>query len=190
MVGIGHFGIGLMSKRVAPNMPLGVLLICAYFIDIVFIVFMVAGLEHLPQPDIVTMSPWSHSLLMALVWSILAGLIAMGLCRDYFTSLFIGLLVFSHWLVDFIAKPMTYIFPNDSGLLLFPGGSLVVGLGVMSSLIGVIVLEYGTLLTGIVIYIFTLKKLKESKKKVHTETTDAQSSKLGNVSPIVSASKQ
>lgn len=157
MAGIAHLGIGLVFKLIAPEIPVVILVVSAYLLDIVFFGFMFAGLEELPQQDRVTDAPWSHSLFMAMIWSVLAALIATLFTHDSYTSMIIGLLVFSHWVIDFIVSPMTYAFPNDTGKLLHPfGGSPRVGLGLMRTKMGVILSEGGPLLLGIVIFTVTL----------------------------------
>jgi hypothetical protein len=161
MAGLAHVGVGLAAKRFAPNVPLGVLLSGAYAIDIVWGVFVVAGVEHFGAT---TPNPWSHGLFMALVWSGIAAVIAQRCCHNRRTSVIIGLLVFSHWVVDFIAHPMTAVFPGDMGLPLFFEGSPTVGLGVWSTSIGVNVGEYGTLLVGLAIYLLTRAQLQKGKK--------------------------
>ncbi|MFX0181760.1 MAG: hypothetical protein ACFE95_01660 [Candidatus Hodarchaeota archaeon] len=157
MAGIAHLGIGLAFKLIAPEVPVIFLVIFAYLLDIVFFCFMFAGLEELPQQDRVTDAPWSHSLFMAVIWSVLAALVAMFVVNEFYTSMIIGLLVFSHWVIDFIVSPMTYAFPNDTGKLLHPfGGSPRVGLGLMRTKMGVILSEGGALLLGIVIFSLSL----------------------------------
>jgi hypothetical protein len=164
MAGLAHVGVGLAAKRFAPNVPLGVLLVGAYAIDIVWGVCVVAGVEHFSGSGEATTSPWSHGLLMAVVWSGLAAVIAQRCCRNRRTSVIIGLLVFSHWVVDFISHPMTAVFPGNTGLPLLFEGSPTVGLGVWSTQLGVSVGEYGTLLAGLVIYILTRAQLQKGKK--------------------------
>ncbi len=156
MAGIAHLGVGLAFKLIAPEVPVIILVVCSYLLDIVFFVFMFAGLEELPQKDHVTEAPWSHSLFMAVIWSVLAALVVTFISHDPYTSMIIGLLVFSHWVIDFIVSPMTYAVPNDTGKLLHPfGGSPKVGLGVMSTKMGVIIVEGGSLLLGSVLYLST-----------------------------------
>ena len=71
-----------------------------------------------PAADIeaVCTNPWSHGLLMALVWTVLSALVATRLSRSGRTGVFFGLLVFGHWIVDFVSKPMAGVFPRDTGL--------------------------------------------------------------------------
>ena len=161
MAGLAHAGVGLAAKRFAPDVPLGVLLVGAYAIDIVWGVFFAVGVEHFGAT---TTNPWSHGLFMALVWSGVAVLSAQRCCHNWRTSVIIGLLVFSHWMVDFIAHPMTAVFPGDAGLPLFFEGSPTVGLGGWSTQLGVNIGEYGTLVVGLVIYLWTRHKLQRDKK--------------------------
>ncbi len=157
MAGIAHLGIGLAFKLLLPDVSVIVLVLCSYLIDLLFLVFMIAGLEDMPSSERITEAPWSHSLLMATIWSILTFLIVMLLSQDSYTSIIIGLLVFSHWVIDFIVSPMTYAFPNDTGKLLHPfGKSPKVGLGVMKTKTGVIIIEGGSLIIGGAIFISTL----------------------------------
>jgi len=48
-------------------------------------------------------NPWSHGLFMALVWTALSSLVATRVSGRRRTGAFFGLLVFSHWLVDFVS---------------------------------------------------------------------------------------
>ncbi|MBN2115808.1 MAG: hypothetical protein JW730_04515 [Anaerolineales bacterium] len=166
MAALAHAGVALASKRIAPKVPVWILLIAAYVIDIVWGIFFFAGIEQLPALDSSTTNPWSHGLLMAVIWSLLSGFLMMLVSRDRYTSLVIGALVFSHWIIDFISHPMTAAFPGDTGLSLLFDGSPTVGLGLWSTQLGINIGEYGTLMVGILIYIFTLQKLREEKRSV------------------------
>jgi hypothetical protein len=165
MAGLAHMGVGLAAKRVAPKIPLVYLLIGAYVIDIIWGVFYFTGVEQYPGAGISAAAPWSHGLFMSVIWSVSAALLTRLITRNFRTSVIIGILVFSHWVVDFIAKPMRFTFPSDSGLPLLFNGSPEVGLGLYSSQIGVNAGEYGTLVLGLVIYIMTLVKLKKEKNR-------------------------
>ncbi len=164
MAAVAHLGVGLAAKRVAPRVPLWVLMVSAWVIDIVWGVLFLAGIERYPGPEVVATSPYSHGLFMAVVWSVLAGLVARRISHNSRTGLVIGLLVFSHWIVDFISYPMTAVFPNAAGIPLLFDGSPTVGLGLYSTQIGVNVGEYGALILGAVIYILTLRKLRNERK--------------------------
>ncbi|MBN1303455.1 MAG: hypothetical protein JXA13_03395 [Anaerolineales bacterium] len=162
MAGLAHAGIGLASKRIAPKIPVWILILTAYGIDILWGIFFLAGLERLPDSNAGT-SPWTHGLFMAVVWSILAGLFTLLLSKDRRTSLIIALLFFSHWVLDFISHPMRAVFPDATGLPLLFEGSPTVGLGLWSTQLGVNIGEYGITALGLLIYIMTVRSLKKQK---------------------------
>ena len=166
MAGLTHMAVGLAAKPAAPRIPLAVLIVSAYTIDLVWSVFYFLAIEQMPEPGVETVSYWSHSLFMSVVWSLLAGVIVWFISRNSRTSLFIGLLVFSHWLIDFISHPMTAVFPNATGLPLFFEGSPLVGLGLWGTQLGVTVGEYGSLALGVIIYLGTFIYLRKQKNKL------------------------
>jgi hypothetical protein len=155
MAGLTHFAVGLAAKPAAPKIPLALLILSAYVIDIVWGIFFLAGFK--------AANPWSHSLFMAVIWSLLGGLLAWRIV-DRRAGLVIGLLVFSHWLVDFISHPMTAVFPDDTGLPIFFADSTLVGLGAWRTQLGVAVGEYGVFILGLAIYIVTLRRLRRQNK--------------------------
>lgn len=161
MAGLAHAGVGLVAKRVAPKTPLVVLLAAAYVIDIIWGIFFFAGIEYLS---------WSHGLMMALLWSLLAGLLAGFVSHSRRSGLIIGLLVFSHWVVDFISHPMTAVFPEATGLPLLFENSSTVGLGVWRTQLGVNLGEYGTFILGFVLYVLVLRKIRREESAAKNTT--------------------
>ncbi|HEX3043601.1 MAG TPA: hypothetical protein VHY08_02515, partial [Bacillota bacterium] len=95
---------------------------------------------------------WSHSLVMGVIWAIVFGAIMLLIYHNWRTSMIIGGLIFSHWIIDFITWPMTAVYPDATGIPVFFNLSLRIGLGLYSSLAGVISFEAGVLLLGIVVY--------------------------------------
>ena len=164
MAGLTHLGVGLAAKPVASKIPLALLIVSAYAIDIIWGVFFLAGIERLSQPGMTVFNPWSHGLFMASVWSLLAGLLAWRIGGSRRTGVIIGLLVFSHWLVDFVSHPMTAVFPDDTGLPIFFADAPLVGLGVWRTQLGVAIGEYGIFVLGLLIYLVTLRRLRRQKK--------------------------
>ena len=56
---IGHFGIGLAAKRLAPGTSLGTLFFAAQFLDLIWPIFLLLGLEHVRVvPGITAVSPF------------------------------------------------------------------------------------------------------------------------------------
>jgi hypothetical protein len=174
MAGAAHLGVALAAKRLSPRTPLWLLVVSSYAIDVVFMAFMAAGKERMPkragrdggQPDAAappaaaataaTTNPWSHGLAMALVWTSLFTLFATRLSRDRRTGALVGALVFGHWIVDFVTKPMTGVFPGDTGLPLLLEGSPTVGLGLYRSRQVANAVEYGSVALGAAIYAQTV----------------------------------
>jgi len=76
----GHFAAGLAMKAAEPRVPTWVLLLGVGFVDVLFGIFVLLGIER------VTMTPgqppgfsldfidWSHSLAASIFWSVLFGL--------------------------------------------------------------------------------------------------------------------
>ncbi len=93
-------------------------------------------------------SPWSHGLLMAVTWSVMGGLLGRYFYRDSRSGGVIGLVIFSHWVLDFITHPMFGGLP-DLALLL--EGSPKVGLGLYSAIpMGFwVVIELGLVASGL-----------------------------------------
>jgi len=138
----GHFAVAFATKPAAPKAPLWVLLVATEILDLLCFGFMAAGIERAaPEPSL----PWSHGLFMSIVWSAVAGVIAFLFYRDRRTSIVIGIPVFSHWVLDFIA--------HDSDLPLLFNGSPLVGLGLESSLAVGLIMELSLLAGGIAIYL-------------------------------------
>src|SRR5438309_11417945 len=80
---IGHFGVALAAKKAAPRTSLGTLILAAQFIDLLWPIFLLLGLEHVRIAlGITKVSPIDcydypipHSLLMGVDWSdVLGGL--------------------------------------------------------------------------------------------------------------------
>lgn len=87
--------------------------------------------------------PWSHSLLLTLVWGGLAMLAAWARLRSLRTGLILGGLVVSHWVLDFVT--------HRPDLPLWPGGPEV-GLGLWASVPATLALE--GLLFGVAIAVY------------------------------------
>lgn len=166
MAGIAHAGIGLAAKRIAPTIPVWILIGCTFVIDLLFMVFWALGLEKLSDVGAEPTHYYSHGLFMAVVWSLLAALLARLLTRDNRLTLVIGLLVFSHWVLDFISHPMTAIMPEATGLPVLFKGSPTVGLGLWNTTVNVFIGEAGIFIIGLGIYLITRRDLQRQKQAV------------------------
>ena len=146
---IGHAALAFAAKPLAPRTSLAVLLAATYWLDIVWPVLVLAGVEHVRiDPGNTAFTPldffdypWSHSFVAALGWSVLFGLMCLRAGRR--AALLAGLLVFSHWGLDFVT--------HRPDLPLWGGGPMV-GLGLWNSVAATIVVESAMFATGIWIY--------------------------------------
>ena len=76
---IGHFAVGFASKKFAPRTNLGVLMAAPLWLDILWPFFLLLGWEHVRidpgntrfTPLDLYDYPWSHSLLMSVIWATL-----------------------------------------------------------------------------------------------------------------------
>jgi hypothetical protein len=105
---IGHCAIGMAAKPLAPRVPVAVLLIATLLLDILAIVFTFIGIEGGEKVG----NPWSHGLLMSLIWSIVVALLAGVVYHSFRSGALVGLAVFSHWILDLISHPIP--FPSFS----------------------------------------------------------------------------
>jgi hypothetical protein len=80
---LGHYGVALAAKKVAPRVSLGTLFLSTQFVDLLWPVFLLLGLERVridPGNTVVTPLdfydyPITHSLVGGLVWSMLFGVV-------------------------------------------------------------------------------------------------------------------
>lgn len=149
---IGHFGVALAAKKIAPRTSLGTLFFAAQFLDLLWPIFLLLGLEHVRiAPGITRMTPLdfydypiSHSLVTAAGWSLLVGGLYYAARRNARAASVVGLAVFSHWVLDFLV--------HRPDLPLWPGGPKV-GLGLWNHWVAEIALEVAIFAAGIWIYL-------------------------------------
>lgn len=97
--------------------------------------------------------PWSHGLFMSVIWALLAAGVAYLIYRDRRIAGVIGLVVISHWCLDFIVHP-----PE---LPLLFNGSPMVGLGLWTTAPGFVIsifIEAAMLAGGLAIYMIDRKR--------------------------------
>ncbi len=150
---LGHYGLALAAKRAAPRTSLGTLVFAAQFLDELWPVLLLAGVEQVRiAPGLMKANaldfvsyPWSHSLVMALVWSVAIGAAYLVRRSDRRAALVVGGLVLSHWFLDL---PM-----HRPDLPLWPGASPRLGAGLWNSIAATIVIELGLFGMGVVAYV-------------------------------------
>jgi membrane-bound metal-dependent hydrolase YbcI (DUF457 family) len=153
---IGHYALGLAAKRAAPRTSLGNLFIAPTLADLLWPVFLLLGWEHahvVPGPNpFLTLwlddYPYSHSLFALIVWGALFGYLYKAKTGDKRAGMVIGLLVVSHWALDFIThRPDEPLYPGGPGL----------GLGLWNSPPATVLVESAMLLAGVIIYVRTTR---------------------------------
>lgn len=149
---LGHDAVAFASKRFAPETSLGTLLAAVTFLDLLWPVFLVTGVEHVRIDPGNT--PWtpldfydypiSHSLLTAVGWSLLFGGVYYGVRRYRAGALLVGFGVLSHWILDW--------FTHRADLPLYPGGPLA-GLGLWYSRPATLTIESLMFAAALAIYL-------------------------------------
>ena len=86
MPAMAHIGVGLAAKRVAPEINVGWLILAAEFIEVIFMILWALGVETIPTDDIGSYSPYSHSLVMGVFWSVLAGFFVLWISKSQRTA--------------------------------------------------------------------------------------------------------
>ena len=141
----------LGARTIAPRASLGVFVAAAFGLDLLWPIFLLTGLERVRiEPGNTAFTPlafdhypWSHSLLMAVVWALIAGACAPTQANAARTRLVIGLTVLSHWVLDFVT--------HRPDLPLWPEGPRL-GLGLWNSVPGTLIVEGALFLVAIVLY--------------------------------------
>lgn len=150
---LGHFGVAFAAKKVEPRLSLGTLIAAAILVDLLWPLFLILGLEHVSiVPGITLMTPLdfhdypiTHSLVGAVGWSVVGGMMIYGVTRVQRKALIGGLVVFSHWLLDLVVhRPDLPLFTNDGPMF---------GLGAWNSLPLTLLLELGILTIGLWFYV-------------------------------------
>ena len=148
---IGHFGVGLAAKKVAPEINLGVLFLFCQLLDLIWPVLVLMNIEKVSVDHAATVVtplnfshyPFSHSLTASLSYSLIAGLITWRIFRSVRVGFVTFSVVFSHWILDFMThRPDLPLFFGDEK----------VGLGLWNSLWGTFFVEVAIFILGIVIY--------------------------------------
>lgn len=142
---MGHYGPAVWDTQRGKGevlVPLWAGFLAVQFIDVIFALFAIIGIEGETRmvggAPLFTI-PYSHSLVTALGWSLLGGLLFKLLrpksgARGFWV---VFGLVFSHWILDLIV--------HRPDLPLWPGSGVEFGLGVWNLPIVAFVLEIGLL---------------------------------------------
>jgi hypothetical protein len=148
---IGHIGVALAAKKVAPKPSLGTLTLAAQWADGIWPVFLLLGWEQVQivpgttavTPLLFVWYPYSHSLIAGVAWGVLLGGAYYALRRDRNGAFWLFILVLSHWGLDFVS--------HGADMPLWPGGPRV-GLGLWYSIPAALAAEFALFGLGVWIY--------------------------------------
>ena len=153
---LGHFAVALALKRAEPRISLGTLCVAAEWVDIMWAIFLLLGLEHVEiAPGLLPACPLdfidyplTHSLVAGMIWAGLFGAAYYSwptpdTSRHLKRTIAVMVAVWSHWFLDVVVHtPDLPVFGNDSTKL---------GLGLWRNLPATIILETVLLAAGVYI---------------------------------------
>lgn len=150
----GHYGPGLAIRAARPAIPLWLLFIAVQLVDIAWAVLVLAGIEKVRIVPGITVAnpldlyymPYTHSLVAALLWSVIAGVACKVAFRwpTWTLAAWVGAAVFSHWLLDLpVHRPDLPVYDD----------SMKLGLGLWNFPVIAIGLEAAVLFGGLWLYL-------------------------------------
>jgi hypothetical protein len=159
---LGHFAVGFASKRAAPRASLGYLIAAPILLDLLWPIFLLLGWERVRidpgntafTPLAFDAYPWSHSLVMSVVWgACLAGIYlrssrrrpGAGARPDLQGAWIIALGVVSHWVLDVVT--------HRPDMPIAPGVATKLGLGLWNSVPATLIVELSLFGAGVRAYV-------------------------------------
>jgi hypothetical protein len=151
---IGHYALGLASKRLVPSVSLGALFLASQFADLLWPTLVLAGLESFTiRPGITAVTPldfeyypFSHSLLALIIWGLLVGLIYRAVTRSVWpAAIVLFALVVSHWVLD--------VLVHRPDMPVAPGLQSRLGFGLWNSIPGTLAVEFLLYTIGVGVYL-------------------------------------
>jgi len=149
---IGHHAVAFATKAAAPRVGLGTLFLATMWIDLIWPILLLLHVEIVQimpgdtrfTPFAFVYYPYTHSLLAAALWSIGFGAVYFAVKRDRGAALIVGLVVLSHWVLDFV------VHRPDLPLYL---DRMKVGLGLWNFVAGTLALELTMFGAGLLLYV-------------------------------------
>ena len=148
---MGHFAAGLAGKRLAPQISLATWFAAVQFLDLLWPLCLLAGLEHVRiAPGVTAFTPLdfydypiTHSLVGAAAWgAVFAGCWLSFRKQTQGAALLFGG-VLSHWILDVVAhRPDVPVLPHGPYL----------GLGLWNSVPATLAVEVTMFVAGLVLY--------------------------------------
>ena len=157
---IGHYGPSYAIKASRPAIPLWLLFIAVQVVDVAWAVLVLLGIEKVRIVPGTTASnpldlyymPYTHSLAAAALWAVAAIVLCKSLpgVRTWQAAAWIGLAVFSHWVLDWLVhKPDLPLYDD----------TMKVGLGLWNYPAIALLLEALLLFGGMIMYLRRTKAI-------------------------------
>jgi hypothetical protein len=149
---LGHIAVGLAGKRAAPSVSLGTWLASVQLADLLWPIFLLAGLEHVRiVPGITAFTPLdfydypiTHSLVGAAAWAAIFAGAWFAVRRERRAALLLQAGVLSHWVLDVIA--------HRADMPVLPHGPYL-GFGLWNSIPATLIVELTMFAIGIGVYV-------------------------------------
>lgn len=176
---VGHYGVSFAAKSREPSIPLWVLFVAVQFLDVLWAVFVLLGIEKTrivpgftaSNPFDLYYMPYTHSLVAAILWSCVAGALYRFAAPTSHgrAGVVVGVAVFSHWVLDLIVHvPDLPLYDNSMkvGFGLWNAPALAFGLEIVLLVAGMwlclrgrlaqslATLAFGVLMFGVQAYVF------------------------------------
>jgi hypothetical protein len=149
---IGHIAVGLAARSYARQVHLATWITAAQFVDLLWPVCLLLGLEHVRiAPGITAFSPLdfydypiTHSLAGGLAWSVVFAAVCRGLRIQWRHALLAGAVVPTHWILDVVShRPDMPVLPHGPYL----------GLGLWNSIPATLAVELTMFALGLAVYV-------------------------------------
>jgi membrane-bound metal-dependent hydrolase YbcI (DUF457 family) len=151
---VGHYAAALALKKFEKRASLGVLFLAVQFVDILFMPFVLLGIERMNIIPNFTQSthfelefmPYTHGLLGSAFWAVLGYVVFRWVfVKDRSVAFVVALAVFSHWVLDFMT--------HTPDLPLWSDDSIKLGLGLWNNAAASFALEAVLLVGALWIYL-------------------------------------
>jgi membrane-bound metal-dependent hydrolase YbcI (DUF457 family) len=120
---VGHYGVSFAAQTVDRQIPLWILFLAVQLLDVIWAPLILLGIEKVRIVPGITASnpldlyymPYTHSLIAAVVWSVVGWALYRAWRRTSGTALLVGLAVLSHWILDFVVhRPDLPLYDNTA----------------------------------------------------------------------------
>ena len=153
---IGHYALAFAGKKIDQLPSLAIMFIAVQLLDLLWPIFVLLGIETFEiemgntamTPLNFISYPYSHSLFAAIIWAVLFSAVYFLFTKNKKGSVLLGLLVCSHWVLDFLT--------HAPDLQLSPFSSTRVGLGLWNAPVIEVILEVGLFIAGVYLYFKTV----------------------------------